>query len=86
MEWQNGPKDEEQMEVDIGFMPQMEVRATRNSVQVMFGGKDNRDLFIEQSDDYEEFIQNIEWNKEISFSKARRSLEVELYPFKKVRD
>ena len=84
MEWQNGPKDEEQMEVDIGFMPRMEVRATRNSVHVMYGGKDNRDQYLKPSYDYEESIQLIDWKKQISIDKARRNLEVKLYPFKKV--
>ena len=34
MEWLNGPRESENMEVDIGFMPQMELKATRSSVQV----------------------------------------------------
>jgi hypothetical protein len=84
MEWLNGPKEQDNMEVDIGHMARMELRATRSSVPVHSEGKDYTDTYVPGVD--EEIVKNIVWNKEISEAKAARLLEVKMYPFKKVGD
>ena len=79
MEWvlDNGP---DSLEVDIGYIAQMELRSTGPSVPaIVDSGLDIRDHFIEPHPGEE-----ISWLEEISDEEARRKLEVVFYPFKKV--
>ena len=83
MEWLNGPQ-EGNMEVDIGFMPQMELNITRGSVQAIYGGEDLRTSYIPTTDDYQQAVSAIQWTQELTFAEVEEKLEVRLYPFKKV--
>lgn len=82
MEWLNGPETDENMEVDIGFMPQMEIKITSPSKKVP---KDNQDKELPENNNMAKNVQNIKWKKEISMYDAERALEIAFYPFKKVR-
>ena len=84
MEWLNNPRDAQNMEVDIGYMPQMELKSTRPSVSALHAGQDHRETQLQPTDDYEKSIEDIVWKKEISQAEARRKLEIKMYPFKKV--
>lgn len=82
LEWLNAPLSGENMEVDIGFMPQMELRVTRGSTHPPTEpGQDRATVYVEQNKQPE---PDIEWNQEISQEEARRRLEVQLYPFKQI--
>ena len=39
MEWLNGPQESQNMEVDIGYMPQMELKSTGPSIHMYQDGK-----------------------------------------------
>ncbi|CAH1792745.1 unnamed protein product [Owenia fusiformis] len=85
LEWLNGPREAENMEVDIGFIPQMELRNTAPSIHAYNGGKDNRETFIEKKESAKETaVKSIKWKEEISFQKCANKLEVAFYPFKEV--
>ena len=85
MEWLNAPKDVNNMEVDIGYMPKMELKSTGASVLAFDRGQDRRDRKIESAGiDHEQAIQSIRWTEEITQEEARRKLEVAMYPFKEV--
>ena len=70
MEWINNVQTAASMQVDIGFLPQMEIEMVSSS------GK---------SADLKKTVQGIKWTKEISETLARRNLEVKMYPFKQVK-
>lgn len=82
MEWLIGPKEYENMEVDIGHMGRMELKATRSSIYVYDGGKDYTTTYIPSVE--EKVLENIIWDKQITVQQAERELEVKMYPFKKV--
>ena len=82
MEWLNGPVEGENMEVDIGFMPQMELHHTLPSAQVPVYGE-NGELLYEPPAPTEE-AGPVVWSKEITMEEAMNILEVKMYPFKKV--
>jgi hypothetical protein len=87
MEWLNNPRDAQNMEVDIGYIPHMELRSSRPSLNAFHAGRDHRETRLEEEengDDYEAAIRDITWSNEIPVEEARRLLEVEMYPFKKV--
>uniref|UniRef100_S4RML1 Selenoprotein N n=1 Tax=Petromyzon marinus TaxID=7757 RepID=S4RML1_PETMA len=87
MEWLFGSMDQGNMEVDIGFMPKMELVAEGPSVPALI--YDENGNAINTSDPDVEPIQfvfeNIEWRSEISFQEAYRQMEVAMYPFKKIQ-
>lgn len=81
MEWLSGNSDNGNMEVDIGFMPQMELSSTTESLPAVTGEEDWRAKYITpNASDQREIV----WNEEISMEEAERLLEQEMYPFKKV--
>ena len=82
MEWLIGPKESENMEVDIGHMGRMELKATRSSVYVYDGGNDYTNTYIPTVE--EDVLKNIAWDKEITVQKAARELEVKMYTSHKV--
>lgn len=82
MEWLNGPETDENMEVDIGFIPQMEIQITSPSKKVP---KDVQEKELPEDKNMAKNVQNMKWKKEISMYDAERSLEIAFYPFKKVR-
>lgn len=82
MEWLNGPETDENMEVDIGFIPQMEIQITSPSKKVP---KDLQEKELPEDKNMVKNVQNMKWKKEISMYDAERTLEIAFYPFKKVR-
>lgn len=84
MEWMNGPNEVEHMEVDIGFMPQMELTAPTPSSQVTIYSESGDVIYEPPSTQVEGGDQKVAWDQEISREEAFRLLELELYPFKKV--
>ena len=83
MEWLTD--SEENMEVDIGFMPLMELRVTRSSVPAELDGVDIRSVHVNASSGKpDDTLSTIEWTEEVSEEETVRSLEVKLFPFKKV--
>ncbi len=84
MEWMNGPIEGENMEVDIGFMPQMELRSLLPSEEVPVYGE-NGELLYEPPPKTGKNDGPIVWTQEITMEDAMRILETKLYPFKQVR-
>lgn len=83
MEWLTD--SEENMEVDIGFMPRMELRVTRSSIPAKLDGVDIRSVHINASSGKpDDTLSTIKWTDEVSEEETARSLEVKLFPFKKV--
>uniref|UniRef100_A0A3Q2DG87 Selenoprotein N n=1 Tax=Cyprinodon variegatus TaxID=28743 RepID=A0A3Q2DG87_CYPVA len=86
MEWLYGASESSNMEVDIGYLPQLELRSTAPSTPSVIVDEtgnvlDSRD----GSNDQIQFVfEEIHWTSEISQEEAVRRLEVTLYPFKKV--
>lgn len=69
--------------MDIGFVPQMELSSTAESLPAVTGEEDRRGEYItpDASNQHREIV----WSEEISMEEAERLLEQEMYPFKKVR-
>ncbi|KAJ4939958.1 hypothetical protein JOQ06_029393 [Pogonophryne albipinna] len=86
MEWLYGASESSNMEVDIGYLPQLELQATGPSTPSII--MDEEGNIIDSQDGNSEPIQfifeDIHWTSEISEEEATRRLEVTLYPFKKV--
>jgi len=72
---EEGSESSGNMEVDIGFLPRMELQSTMPSV-----------VHNEQQSDLKgsSSRNSINWDKEISFEEANRALEAKFYSFKKV--
>ncbi|ESO93527.1 hypothetical protein LOTGIDRAFT_119019 [Lottia gigantea] len=84
MEWLNGPNESENMEVDIGFMPLMQLNSTQSSVPVK--NLEEYELLepLPERPQHKTEGENIEWMATIDLEDAKSSLEKALYPFKKV--
>lgn len=86
MEWLYGASESSNMEVDIGYLPQMELKSTGPSTPSVI--IDEEGNVIDSKDINQEPIQfvfeDIHWSAEISQQEAAHRLEVTLYPFKKV--
>lgn len=86
MEWLYGASESSNMEVDIGYLPQMELKSTGPSTPSVI--IDEEGNVIDSKDINQEPIQfvfeDIHWSAEISQQEAVHRLEVTLYPFKKV--
>ena len=82
MEWLNGPTESENMEVDIGYMPLMQVNISAPSRIWRFPSDIESPMDIDSS--VLDIVQNIKWSKEIEQEEAFRELEVKMYPFKQV--
>ncbi|KFM79239.1 Selenoprotein N, partial [Stegodyphus mimosarum] len=72
MEWLNGPT-EDSMEVDIGYIPQMSLMSNAISVP------SSSERGANQS------VSTIKWDVELPFEEAFDALELQLFPFKKVK-
>ncbi|XP_068935707.1 selenoprotein N-like isoform X2 [Petaurus breviceps papuanus] len=88
MEWlyqyeENGNSSSE-LDVDIGYLPQMELESWGPSVltEIHKKGKVTHRRPCKQSSQY--VLEDIVWQQEISWEKAARQLEVAMYPFLKV--
>lgn len=82
MEWLTGNPDEQNMEVDIGYLPQLVINSTAPS-QILDVGKssDLKEKYIEEVE-YSEDLE--EWIQEISEEEALKKMEVAMYPFKEL--
>lgn len=86
MEWLYGTSESSNMEVDIGYLPKMELLATGPSIPSVIydengNAVDSRDPL---GDPIEFVFEEIHWQSEISWTQAAKKLEVTMYPFKKV--
>lgn len=82
MEWLNGPSENRNMEVDIGYMPLMTANITAKS-RLRRHSHDTEEP-IETDDTLQDTVNNIIWTHEIGLDDALQQLEVKMYPFKKV--
>lgn len=86
MEWLYGASESSNMEVDIGYLPQLELQSSGPSTPSIITDElgnvlDSRDGGAEPV----HFVfEDIVWSSELSREEAARRLEVALYPFKKV--
>uniref|UniRef100_A0A4W4GXB2 Uncharacterized protein n=1 Tax=Electrophorus electricus TaxID=8005 RepID=A0A4W4GXB2_ELEEL len=86
MEWLYGASESSSMEVDIGYLPQMELRAAGPSTpSVVYDEQGNViDSRAEGGEPVQFVFEEIRWSSEISREEAARRLDVTFYPFKKV--
>lgn len=86
MEWLYGASESSNMEVDIGYLPQMELQATGPSVPTVIQDENGNviDSRLEGSEPIQFVFEEIHWTSEISQEEAARNIEVTFYPFKKV--
>uniref|UniRef100_A0A3Q3D928 Selenoprotein N n=1 Tax=Hippocampus comes TaxID=109280 RepID=A0A3Q3D928_HIPCM len=86
MEWLYGASESSNMEVDIGYLPLLELQSTGPSIPSVI--MDEEGNVIDSRGGSAEPIQfvfeDIDWSVEIDQKEAARRLEVTLYPFKKV--
>lgn len=86
MEWLYGASESSNMEVDIGYLPQMELMSSGPSTPSVI--IDEQGNVIDSKDSSHEPIQfvfeDIIWTSEISQQEALHLMEVTYYPFKKV--
>lgn len=86
MEWLYGASESSNMEVDIGYLPQMELESLGPSIPSVIYDE-NGNVIDSRNADGEplEFVfEDITWKSEISWEEAAKKLEVTMYPFKKV--
>uniref|UniRef100_A0A2R8MRR0 Selenoprotein N n=1 Tax=Callithrix jacchus TaxID=9483 RepID=A0A2R8MRR0_CALJA len=86
MEWLYGASESSNMEVDIGYIPQMELEATGPSVPSMILDEDGSVInsHLPSGEPLQFVFEEIKWQQELSWEEATRRLEVAMYPFKKV--
>ncbi|KAJ7989216.1 hypothetical protein DPEC_G00317200 [Dallia pectoralis] len=87
MEWLYGASESSNMEVDIGYLPQMELQASSPSTPSFI--QDEEGNIIDSrgggSGPVQFVFEDILWTSEISREDTARRLEVTFYPFKKVQ-
>uniref|UniRef100_A0A8C0X8T6 EF-hand domain-containing protein n=1 Tax=Castor canadensis TaxID=51338 RepID=A0A8C0X8T6_CASCN len=86
MEWLYGASESSGMEVDIGYIPQMELEAMGPSVPSVILDEDGNwiDSRLPSGEPLQFVFEEIKWQQELSWEEATRRLEVAMYPFKKV--
>lgn len=86
MEWLYGASESSNMEVDIGYIPQMELEATGPSIPSVILDEDGNmiDSRLPSGEPLQFVFEEIKWQQELSWEEAARRLEVAMYPFKKV--
>lgn len=86
MEWLYGASESSSMEVDIGYLPQMELRAAGPSTPSVIYDEQGKaiDTRAEGGEPIHFVFEEIRWSSEISRDEAAGRLEVTFYPFKKV--
>lgn len=86
MEWLYGASESSNMEVDIGYLPQMELEATAPSIPSFIHDEEGNviDSLDANGEPIQFVFEEIEWLSQITREEAGRRLEVTLYPFKKV--
>uniref|UniRef100_A0A1B8YA36 EF-hand domain-containing protein n=1 Tax=Xenopus tropicalis TaxID=8364 RepID=A0A1B8YA36_XENTR len=86
MEWLYGASESSNMEVDIGYLPQMEIESLGPSIPSTIYDE-NGNIMESRNAEGEaiEFVfEDINWQSEMTFEEAARKLEVTMYPFKRV--
>lgn len=85
MEWLNGPRESENLEVDIGYVQQMELQSTSASVSASeMRSSENFDSRFVPVGKNEVNLEEISWSSQISYDDALSILERKMYPFKQV--
>uniref|UniRef100_A0A8C5NVZ3 Selenoprotein N n=1 Tax=Jaculus jaculus TaxID=51337 RepID=A0A8C5NVZ3_JACJA len=86
MEWLYGASETSSMEVDIGYLPQMELEAVGPSVPSVILDEDGNtiDSRLPSGEPLQFVFEEIKWQQELSWEEAAQRLEVTMYPFKKV--
>lgn len=86
MEWLYGASESSNMEVDIGYIPQMELEAIGPSVPSVILDEDGNtiDSRLPSGEPLQFVFEEIKWQQELSWEEAAGRLEVAMYPFKKV--
>jgi hypothetical protein len=79
MEWMNSIDDE--IEVDIGYIPLLRWKSTRSSMPAVLGTEDLRTVHLQSID---EDLSSLKWTEEISLKEAKESMEQMFFTFKKV--
>ncbi|ELR56258.1 Selenoprotein N, partial [Bos mutus] len=84
MEWLYGASESSNMEVDIGYIPQMELEALGPSVPSVILDEDGNliDSRLPSGEPLQFVFEEIQWQQELSWEEAARRLEVAMYPFK----
>ena len=89
MEWHN--QENENMEVDIGYVSKMEIISSMPSIKSYHidqeGNKrSTKNQFIKPlfENAYETLVNRIKWDEEIDINEANSILEKSFYPFKEV--
>uniref|UniRef100_A0A2K5F960 EF-hand domain-containing protein n=1 Tax=Aotus nancymaae TaxID=37293 RepID=A0A2K5F960_AOTNA len=80
MEWLYGASESSHMEVDIGYIPQMELEATGPSVPSMILDEDGSviDSHLPSGEPLQFVFEEIKWQQELSWEEAARHLEVKV--------
>ncbi|CAL8287200.1 unnamed protein product [Lota lota] len=84
MEWLYGGSESSNMEVDIGFLPQLELHSRSPSTPQFIQDEDGRIIESQGTEPIQFVFEDIHWTSEINKQEAQRHLEVTFYPFKKV--
>lgn len=86
MEWLYGASESSNMEVDIGYLPQMELMSSGPSTPSVIIDEEGNVIDSKEGDHEPiQFVfEDIIWTSEISQHEALRRMEVTYYPFKKV--
>ena len=89
MEWHN--QDNDNMEVDIGYVPKMEILSSMPSTKSYIVDQEGikrsaHTQFIKPlfEHSYNVLVNRIKWDEEIDLKEAHSRLEKSFYPFKQV--
>ncbi|KAF7242400.1 Selenoprotein N [Varanus komodoensis] len=85
MEWLYGTLEGSNMEVDIGYLPQMELESLGPSIPSVIHDENGNVIDSREEGPIQFIFEEIAWQREISWEEAAGKLEVAMYPFKKVR-
>ncbi|NWT58556.1 SELN protein, partial [Erythrocercus mccallii] len=86
MEWLYGASESSNMEVDIGYLPQMELESTGPSIPTVIHDENGNVLAsrVPSGEPIQFVFEEITWQQEIPWQEAAHRLEVAMYPFKKI--
>lgn len=84
MEWLYGSSDDSNMEVDIGFLPEMRLTSPEPSMQVAIYGEGGEVLFEPENHHSKKYREAITWDFAVTTEEAMKAIELQFYPFKKV--
>ncbi|CAL8296274.1 unnamed protein product [Arctogadus glacialis] len=84
MEWLYGGSESSNMEVDIGFLPQLELLSSGPSTPPFVTDEEGRVVESRGPEPIHFVFEDIHWTAEVGQQEAQRHLEVTFYPFKKV--